>query len=313
MAGLPPLVLTGNRIDALGPLDLYGAMLHSFCLPADRTKVQSLLDRTFATPSHGAVRYEAVGDKVFLSFAEIDRIVPTDTLEQGHGSSSEIDVTLWIVARRADSLFAPRFIPAYLFVDNGPAMATGREVWGFPKQLGQFDFTPRPTPPSGARSYKVKGYALPVFAPASRASWVPLCEVTPTTAAPSRTLASTLDAFGAMVLDRMGADFATLAGSLPGALSTGAVTMAFLKQFPDAADPMKACYQGIIEAQSSVLTLRGAGLTDDHYRVLLSSYASLPFQDELGISTDWQDVGRGIWVDFDFALALGTEVWRATI
>ena len=91
MPTLPPLVITGNRIDALGPLNLYGAKLHSFCVPADNGKIQKLLDKTFSAPSGGAVRYEAIGDTVFLSFAEIDRIVVLDELEKNNGSSSEID------------------------------------------------------------------------------------------------------------------------------------------------------------------------------------------------------------------------------
>jgi len=89
------------------------------------------------------------------------------------------------------------------------------------------------------------------------------------------------------------------------------MTMAFLKQFPDAANPMTACYQGIIEAEARVVSLRGAGLTDDHYRVQVTSFASQPFLDELGIAPGWHDVGRGVWVDYDFVLELGQEVWRA--
>ncbi|HEY1707851.1 MAG TPA: acetoacetate decarboxylase family protein [Rhizomicrobium sp.] len=309
----PPLVITGNRIDALGPLNLYGAMLHSFCVSADQGKIQSLLDKTFHAPSGGAVRYEAIGDKVFLSFAEIDRIVVLDALERDHGSSSEIDVTIWVMARRLDEEGAAlRFIPVYLFVDNGPAMASGREVWGFPKQLGQFDFTPQPVNRGAARTFKVNGYVLSPFQPTSRAGWQPLCGVQPDTPTgdPENILTS-LEALAEKVATRLTDGFMEMAVKLQTALGAGAVTMAFLKQFPDAANPMTACYQAIIEAQSRVLTLRGAGLTDDSYRLQLNSYASLPFFDELGIAPGWQSVGKGIWVDFDFALDLGREIWRA--
>jgi len=313
MPTLPPLVITGNRIDALGPLNLYGAKLHSFCVPADNGKIQKLLDKTFSAPSGGAVRYEAIGDTVFLSFAEIDRIVVLDELEKNNGSSSEIDVTVWVMARRLDDgLFAMRFIPVYLFVDNGPAMASGREVWAFPKQLGQFDFSPQPVVGGAARSFKVNGYVLSPFEPTSRAAWAPLCEVIPDAMPPKdETVLGTLEALATTVLSRLTDGFSEMAVKLQTALDIGNVTMAFLKQFPDAANPMTACYQGIIEAQSRVLNLRGAGLTANTYRLQLNSYASLPFADELGISPDWQDVGKGIWVDFDFALDLGTEVWRA--
>ena len=313
MAPLPPLVITGNRIDALGPLNLYGAMLHSFCVSADPAKIQALLDKMFAVPSGDAVRYEAVGDKVFLSFAEIDRIVALDALEKNHGASSEIDVTVWAVARRLDDgLFAPRFIPVYLFVDNGPAMASGREVWGFPKQLGQFDFTPQPADRAAARTFKVNGYVLNPYQPSTRAAWAPVCETRPDAPADGGGgVLGTLEALAEMVLNRLGESFAGIAAKMQSVLAAGTVSMAFLKQFPDAADPFKACYQGIIEAQARIIALRGAGLTDDDYTLRLTSYASLPFADELGIAPGWQKVGRGVWVDFDFTLDLGAEVWRA--
>ncbi|QXQ07091.1 acetoacetate decarboxylase family protein [Sphingosinicellaceae bacterium] len=313
MAVLPPLVITGNRIDALGPVHLLNVVLHSFCLDADRGKVQALLDKTFDAPSGGQVRYEAIGDKVFLSFAEIPKLYAVDSVENGHGYSSEIDVTLWVMAHRVDGgLFAIRWIPVYLFVDNGPAMASGREVWGFPKQMARCDFSPLGSNPAGPRSFKVEGFVLDPFAPTSCTRWAPMIGVEPIAAPPAAPgVVATLEHFAALVGERLTESFASIAGKLQAAIGMGAMTMAFLKQFPDAADPMTACYQGIIEAEARVVTLRGAGLTDDHYRAQVTSFASQPFLDELGIAPGWHDVGRGVWIDYDFILALGAEVWRA--
>src|ERR1700676_172041 len=168
MAALPPLVITGNRINALGTVQLQGVAMHSFCVAADRAKVQALLDKTFAAPSGGAVAYEAIGDKVFLSFAEISKLYAVDSVEKDHGVSSENDVTIWVMARRLhDGLIALRWIPVYLFVDNGPAMASGREVWGFPKQLGRFDFSPSAANRGAARIFHVDGFVLSPFATTS--------------------------------------------------------------------------------------------------------------------------------------------------
>jgi hypothetical protein len=315
MSALPPLVITGNRIDALGPVRLFGAMLHSFCVPADPAKIQALLDKMFAAPSGGVVRYEAIGDRAFLSVAEIARLYAVDRVEAGHGYTSEIDVTIWVMAHRADGgALAVRWIPVYLFVDNGPAMASGREVWGFPKQLGRFAFSPMaPGRPGSSRRFHVDGFVLSPFADTSQTRWAPLIEAEPVApgGGPGGGALGTLEALAEQALARLGNGFATIAGKLQTALGAGAVTMAFLKQFPHAANPMEACYQGIVESEARVTTLRGAGLTDDSYRVRIASFASHPFEDELGIAPDWQEVGQGIWVDYDFELALGTEVWRA--
>lgn len=313
MAPLPPLVITGNRIDALGPVQLSGAILHSFCVPADRAKVQALLDRTFAAPSGGSVRYEMIGGQAFVSVAEIDRLAAVDPVESGHGTTSEIDVTIWVIARRVDGgALAVRWIPLYLFVDNGPAMASGREVWGFPKQLGRFAFDPTtPGRPGAARRFRSDGFVLSPFAEASRTRWAPIIEIEPVAPhADGGTLLGTLEALAQRALARLGEGLGTIAGKLETALGAGAITMAFLKQFPDAANPMAACYQAIVESEARVTSLRGAGLTDHAYRLRLTSFASHPFHDELGIAAEWQDVGQGVWVDYDFELALGTEIWR---
>jgi hypothetical protein len=315
MAALPPLVITGNRIDALGPVQLLGVIMHSFCVAADRVKVQALLEKTFAAPSGGAVAYEAIGDKVFLSFAEISKLYAVDSVEKDHGASNEIDVTIWVMARRVhDGLIALRWIPAYLFVDNGPALASGREIWGFPKQLGRFDFSPVASNRAAARNFQVDGFVLSPFAATSETRWAPMIEVRPAVGAkdsPQGGALETLEAFAEKALARLTDGFASIAGKLQTALGSGAMTMAFLKQFPDAANPMTACYQGIIEAEARITTLRGAGLTDDSYRLRITSFDSQPFLAELGIAPDWQEVGQGVWVDFDFELDLGAEVWRA--
>ena len=312
MTLLPPLVITGNRIDPLGPLKATGVRLTSFAIPANRAKLQALLDKTFAAPSSGAIRYEPLGSHVLLGIAEISAIMATDPAEVNNGWSAEIDLGLWIPARRLDDgLFAMRFIPTYLFVDDSPAMAGGREVWGFPKQIGEFDFSPQKKDPAAARTFKARTYVMPTFTPTSEAVWAPLATARPTVAPNGGGFIGALEKLADRFFTHLADGAADVAVQVVKALGAAPVTMAFLKQFPDAADPTKACYQAIIEADSRVLALRASGLTNDHYSVDISSYASLPFATELGIPAGPQTVGHGIWVDFDFAMDLGREVWRA--
>lgn len=312
MTDLPPYVIDGNLYDTMAEPHLDGVIMHAFCVPADKARLQAWLDRTFNIPTDGAVRYEVMGEKVFLGVAEVDRIY---TLERGGGSkgyTSEIDLAIWILARRTDdSLLTPRWIPAYLFVDSGPAMVSGREVWGFPKQLGRFDFSPPARKGGGARTFRAEGWVVSPFGPDSKARWAPMFEIRPRTPAGGGGLLGTLEALAARVVDRLTDDLMTFAGSISTALRAGSMTMAFLKQFPDAADPSRACYQAAIEATATVTALRGSGITDDHYDLRIVAYDSHPYLAELGISSDWQDVGQGIWMDFDFVLALGEEQWRA--
>lgn len=305
-----------GRISAIGPLTLQQATLHTFCVDADHARIQAALDAMFARPSGGAVRYTAVGDKMFVSIAEIARASSLAEPDAGHGWSPEIDVTLWALAHvDGGGLLALRWVPVYLFVDNAPALVSGREIYGFPKQIGRFDFAP-PVPRGGARAFAMAGWVLDPWSPATGARWAPLLAIEPVVAppAPPRGLIGDLAQLASHAAERLAhaLDPLEMAGMIAQTLGVGAVTMAFLKQFPDAADQTRACYQAVIEATATVTGFRGAGRTDDAYRLNLTSYDSHPFAREFGIATGWQDVGEGVWVDFDFVVEPGCEVWRAT-
>ena len=155
MSELPAYVKDGNLYDGLGPVQLDGVTMHNFCLPADGTKLQAWLDKTFLASK--GVKYRVLGDRVFLGIAEISKLYLLNE-NPSRGWTSEIDITIWILAQReGDDGFALRWIPAYLFVDSGPALCTGREVWGFPKQLGRFDFSPKGPDPAAARTFAADG------------------------------------------------------------------------------------------------------------------------------------------------------------
>lgn len=312
MSALPPYVINGNLYDALGAVQLSDVVMHNFCVPADAAKLQAWLDRTFKAPSGGAIQYRAIGDKIFLGIAEIGRLAvipPKNGLEKGY--TSEIDITVWILAERIDGgRHDLRWIPAYLFVDSGPALVAGREVWGFPKQLGEFRFSPQ-VPGGGARTFEADGWVVDSYGPNSPAHWAPMFQVRPAAPAERSGVLGSLEALAEKLVGRLTGDFATIAGRLSDAVGLGGMTMAFLKQFPDCAQPYSACYQAVVEARAATTQIRGAGLTDDHYELRISSFATHPYLDELGISSDWQAVGQGFWMDFDFRQELGTEIWRA--
>lgn len=315
MNGLPPYVVLGNLYDMLGAAQLSNVVMHNFCLEADRAKLQAWLDKAFSEPSGGAIQYEAVGDRLFLSFAEIGQAREVGRVGATKGFVGEIDTTVWLLARRRDDgLFALRWIPVYLFVDSGTAQATGREVWGFPKQIGRARFSAQGPHPSTDREFAVDALAIRAFGRDSQATYAPIFEARPRIgdkAAAGGGVLGSLKALAESVAGRLTTAFASISIPLQEALGQGGMVMAMLKQFPDAADPTRACYQGIIEAQALINGFRGAGLTEAPYEVRVTSYASHPFMEELGLKPGWTEVGQGVWIDFDFEQHLGKEIWRA--
>jgi hypothetical protein len=310
----PPLVLTAERLTGFPPSNQTNCLLHTFCVDGDEGKIQATLDGAFAVPSGRLVRYEAIGSKLFLSIAEIGRMSSLDPVDAPRGWMSEIDVTIWALARRAGGLEL-RWIPLWLFVDAPPALATGREVYGFPKQFGRFNFSPQG---EDARRFLTSAFALAEFTADTRADWAPLIDCAPSDAPPEADAGGIwrgLEALAQGAVGRLRRSLAAVEEPLLDAALTnlrlGRSTLAFLKQFPDAADPHRACYQAIIEADCTVTQLRSARLTNQAYRLVFHPCASHPFTDQLGIAAGPQDVGHGVVVDFDFELSLGREAWRA--
>jgi hypothetical protein len=309
----PKLVVPPGFYFGLGNVQLDQVSLRAFAIPADQAKLQAWLDETFATPSGGKVAYDVIGSQVFLSIAEIGKQRMLDPADANKGWTTEVDAFLSVAARRENNgLFAYRLIPIYLFVDTGIALAAGRELWGFPKQLGRFTFDPAAAPSlSAARKFTAQTFVTSPFNPNTQTRWAPVIELQPKAAAPGGGPFATVADFVAQVLVELGGDFATLALQIASLFGVDGLTMAMLRQLPDASNPTYAAYQAILEADSIITNTRGMGFTDDSYQVRITSYDSHPFLTELGIAGGWQDVGRGAWVDYDFTQDLATEVWRA--
>jgi hypothetical protein len=313
---LPPLILLPGRQTGLPPSMQQGCTMHTFLVDGDLTKIQAALDAAFATASNGAVRYMALSSKLCLSVAEIDKIYSLDPHDERRGWLSETDVTVWVLANREGTADV-RWIPLWLFVDTGAAMATGREVYGFPKQIGQFEFSPKTAP---ARRFLTRALVLTVFSPQTQAEELPVIDIEPGPApegdAPATTFAS-LEELAQHAADRLrDAAVPPEAGLLEQArrdLIAGGGTMVFLKQFPDVAQAGRACYQAIIEAPATMSVFRTAWITPQPYRVRFWSYDSHPFFHQLGISPEPQDVGHGMGVELDFPVGLGTEIWKAEV
>jgi hypothetical protein len=103
---------------------------------------------------------------------------------------------------------------------------------------------------------------------------------------------------------------ASLLLALLGDLFSVKVPMVFLKQFRDDSTPDRASYQAIIEAPATVTAFRGAGLLPPGWTLEFERYDSLHPSETLGLGSR-QSVDFGFWIDFDFSLDFGREVWRA--
>ena len=136
---LPDYVDRGGRQVWRPPYTASGAKLFGFVLEADSAAIDSLLHRDLNEPAGGAVDYRCAHPSVIVVFAAIEQLASGDPLDKQRGYMSELEVSVWCLA--ADVTAGSRlvwYLP-YVFVDSGQAVASGREVYGYPKQIGLFE------------------------------------------------------------------------------------------------------------------------------------------------------------------------------
>jgi hypothetical protein len=161
---LPEYVERGGRQVWRPPYTARKAKLLGFVLGADRSAIDALLRRDLIEPAGGAVDYRCAHASVAVVFAAIERLASGDPRDRLRGYLSEFEVSVWCLA--ADVSAGSRlvwYLP-YVFVDSGQASASGREVYGYPKQIGIFEPGFEQAVESGGTT-KVKALAIKQYAP----------------------------------------------------------------------------------------------------------------------------------------------------
>jgi hypothetical protein len=200
----------------------------------------------------------------------------------------------------------------HILVDNPISHAAGREIYGFPKAVGRFD------PPVDFldKGLVIHGFGGD-FGPAATASWVPVLELAPAGARPQVTgELEGPDALVEALLAELTEEprFAEMeargAVRLPGVrvaakvineARSGVMHQVFLKQFRDAADQRRACYQAVVEAIARTTQVKW-GLSGEPWDVTIHPVDSHPLHEDLGVATQrarWSARLRDYWYEVD--------------
>ena len=331
------------------PYSAEGVRFYSFLLEADRERLSDFLEKYFTTPSGGAVELVPASHYVLLSFTDLKCLRSIDPPDSSKGWTAEKEVSIFFLAldTKRERL---AWVCPYMFVDSGYAMASGREVYGFPKQIGWI------TLPEGERQASplvLDTMAIEHYSPQSEQTRVRLIEVESPEAAGVK-LESSWDNLSAMCWDiaRLAIGDAARVLVPPSPSSTGLdsgllgkilrpirflrrvivqaerdATMALhiaeevagakapiilLKQFRSSDQPGKASYQAIIEAFGRVTGFRGGGVLPGEHRVIMSEPESEGIRQDLGLAPGALTPKLAFWIELDFRLEKGTELWNAS-
>ena len=298
----------------------FDATLQGFSFKAKRNSLQHVCDEMLNAPAKGAVKFRAVSSHVLLTALYQPRVQSADPVDRTTGYVEEIDLALWILTfgGRSDSLssWTLRWMPVWLFVDTGSAIAAGREVFGYPKHQAWFD-RPISAPPRDA-TVTVETLAFVGSGPDEEAQRWPLLSLEPV----GHTDTSATSPGGATFFERTVESFRDLisnhketlgvAGGILEKLSLplANMPMIFLKQFRDITEAGHACYQAITTVPVVSRRIASAGLLTTPYKLIIRKAMSHPIEEVLGLKSG-QESEFGFWLIQDFFVGYGETLWQA--
>lgn len=171
---LPEYVERGGRQVWRPPYTARGANLYGFVLTADQSAIDELVQRDLVAPAGGILDYRCAHPNVIVSFAEIHALGSGDPVDKLRGVLPEREVAIWCLI--SDVNVADRllwYIP-YVFTDSGQTVASGREVYGYPKQAGVFSDPFVSALQTGGATAGVQALAIDPYGPTSVATMRPM-------------------------------------------------------------------------------------------------------------------------------------------
>ncbi|HEY9608798.1 acetoacetate decarboxylase family protein [Allocoleopsis sp.] len=310
----PEYIVRGGDTAFEPPYSLKQTKLYGFVLEGTVESLQEMCDKYLNIPGQNKFRYCPASNRVLMVFDTIGNISSTEPPGNDKGFFSETGEVIFWVLTKAEKQEGSNFVVdhhawfiPYIFVDNTPAMVLGREVFGFPKELGHFTI---PDDPQNPQQFALETFVLQPFNPQSQANWRQLISVQLKQEEKSgfgvNSWTDFKDAYE--VISALFED-AKINSKCPTQLE---VPMVFLKQFRDVKDGNKACYQAIVEA-TATLDKFHAGFPYIWYKfqVSVENFDSHPLVTELGLKLT-QTAQLAFWIHFDFSFGNGTEIWKAT-
>jgi hypothetical protein len=329
---LPRYVDRGGETVYAQPHAAIGMRMYCFAIDIDSARVDVKAARELNDPTGGLEVFKSAGRAALLNFVDISCITPDEPPDSWLGYLPEKECSIWVPLadlKRRQLLWS---VP-YMFVDSGPAMSGGREIFGFPKQYGWVDVERGSTAPE---SFSLSTVALAQNGPDERADRQELITVT-RPQSPQVPLTS-VATNGGLLLEHLFAhdasaelqargrnrllhDLLSMRDPLP-AMSASEVAFLFvgqvldmhlpmvlLKQFRDIVDPWSACYLGVVKVTNEINIFRHGGLLPDDYTINVADLAGEPIRRELGLADDPIVPWVAFWLEFDFVVGAGEVLW----
>ena len=295
------------------PLRLKNSEMYGFFVKGDLAKLQATLDGTLNQVAGRRMTFKAISPYVLLTFTRVNHADSAAPVDHAKGWITEIDIVTWIMVGAMDDageLAHIYYYPAHIFVDDAMALINGRELFGYPKYLCEYEIPREGTEPLRC-SVAAKGFQP--FSPETRIAMHPLLEVNATRKTGiEKPIHSVLDLIEeAIALFLSIPDFFNMdvAGweDIISLLRNPRIDQIFLKQFPDSAG-LKAVYQAILAAPATIDKIHSGKLLGYEYECVLHAFDSFPLAETLGLKLGPQQAILPYKLNFDFTAQPGEEL-----
>jgi hypothetical protein len=311
MNTLPSLISwIGHGAACLEPPGVFtDATCFLFGVRASAAAMQHLADTLLAPVASGTVRYEPLADFALVTF--LDEAQCTSGKEPiGWLPGRECAIWVPLLEKTVKKpILGDRLVlwAPYIFIDYAIGMATGREIWGWPKVIAKITL-PRDVP-NQPPNFECTTTLFRTLTPQTRGECSPLFTVTGTSLlAPATPDWPTGRDAVLRLLSHLLGETAELAISL---LNTEPVVPAIvLKQFADSETPTQACYQAIVNSPCRFTRFDGAGPLFDKFTLTINTFASHAIVADIfggspGINNTLVPVEAAAWAKFDFQAPAG--------
>lgn len=285
-------------------------LMQAMFLEGDREAQQAFCDLALNAPSGGRLAFRAITGKVLLTAIYSQTLGSEDPPDRDKGVVQEWDVGFWTAVhggrRGEEDSWSTYWLPSYLFVDTAAAMASGREIYGYPKTTAGFSGR---SADAADPTVTLDVLHFPVFGPAERPVTGPLVRISRGAPAGGHapTLEDSLEAAWELFHDFTHPGPAAFEGRILPPLPHLSMPQIMLRQSRDPVDIGRADLQSVISVAPEPTALKGAGLLHSPVRVDIEASASHPIMQTLGLQTS-QGAALGVFIKMDFRVGAASRL-----
>ena len=124
------------------PLQLKQSEMYGYFVKGDLSKLQATVNTTLNQVAGTRMTLKALSPYVMLTFTRVNHADSSNPVDQAKGWITEVDIVTWIMVGQMDAqgkLAHIYWYPCHIFVDDAMALINGRELFGYPKYLCDYE------------------------------------------------------------------------------------------------------------------------------------------------------------------------------